>query len=105
VLRVLLNVALVCVAAAIVSRTVSWAMARDERRPEPAGFGRGLLHGAAMPLAWPGLLTGQDTTIYAERNEGRVYKLGYTLGVNLCGAVFFGWTYRRVSRLRAARLQ
>lgn len=72
----------------------------DARRTEPAGFGRGLLHGAAMPLAWPGLLAGRDATIYADRNTGRTYKLGYTLGVNVCGALFFGWSYRRISRLR-----
>ena len=47
---------------------------------------RGVLHGALMPLAWPNLLLGRDVTIYATDNTGRLYKLGYTLGVNGCGA-------------------
>ena len=88
-------------ATAIVVRGLSAAMRWDGTRPEPAGFGRGMLHGAAMPLAWPGLLFGQDAAIYAANNTGRTYKLGYTSGVNLCGALFFGVAYRRLARLRS----
>ena len=51
-----------------------------------------------MPLAWPGLLVGRDQIIYAAANSGRLYKLGYSLGVNLCGAAFFGWSYGRLRR-------
>ena len=69
----------------------------------PAGFARGLLHGALMPLALPGLLAGKDVAIYAANNAGRTYKLGYTTGVNACGAVFFGIFYWRVSRWRQRR--
>ena len=70
---------------------------RDER---PAGFGRGLVHGVLMPIALPNLLFGSDVPIYAERNTGVPYKLGYTMGVNGCGALFFGALYWRLLRLR-----
>ena len=71
-----------------------------DRSTEPAGFARGLLHGALMPLSWPNLLLGHDVTIYAVRNTGRLYKLGYTAGVNGCGVVFFGAFFWRVNRWR-----
>ena len=67
---------------------------------KPAGLGRGILHGALMPLALPNLVVGSDVPIYATRNTGVPYKLGYTLGVNACGAVFFGCFYWRLNRLR-----
>jgi hypothetical protein len=66
----------------------------------PAGFSRGLLHGALMPCHLPYLLVGFDMRIYAANNAGRTYNLGYTLGVNLCGAVFFGFVFWRFSRWR-----
>lgn len=97
----LLRLLVMAVVAGVIVRGLSAAMLWDGARPEPAGFGRGMLHGAAMPLTWPGLLVGHDTVIYADRNTGRTYKLGYTTGVNLCGAIFFGLMYRRVSRLRS----
>lgn len=65
-----------------------------------AGFGRGMLHGAAMPLALPKIALGSDVAIYANLNAGRSYNLGYTLGVNLCGALFFGVVFLRVGRWR-----
>ena len=68
----------------------------------PAGFSRGIAHGALMPLAMPQLLFGKDVAIYASENSGRYYKLGYTLGVNACGAVFFGFAYWRWNRWRRA---
>jgi hypothetical protein len=70
------------------------------RNPQPAGFGRGMLDGALMPLAFPNLLVGRDMPIYTQRNTGVPYKLGYTLGVNACGALFFGVVFWRISRLR-----
>ena len=72
--------------------------------PSPAGFGRGALHGAMMPLALPGLALGKDISIYAERNTGRTYKLGYTVGVNACGLIFFGIFFWRLRRWRRAAL-
>jgi hypothetical protein len=53
-----------------------------------------------MPLALPNLLVGHDVAIYAADNTGRTYKLGYTLGVNLCGLLFFGLFFWRVRRWR-----
>jgi hypothetical protein len=73
----------------------TWAVPRFHPRQGPAGFTYGLLHGAIMPMALPALLAGQDVTIYAEQNTGRTYKLGYTIGINVCGLVVFGtafWT-------------
>ena len=66
----------------------------------PAGFVDGVKHGAKMPLALPRLAFGHDTTIYSVSNTGRTYKLGYTVGVNACGALFFGISFWRVNRLR-----
>jgi hypothetical protein len=68
------------------------------RSTEPAGFFRGTVQGALMPCAFPNLLVGNDVTIYAPNNTGRTYKLGYTFGVNACGAIFFGLFFWRVSR-------
>lgn len=70
------------------------------RSTEPAGFVRGMLQGALMPGALPNLVVGNDVVIYAPNNTGRTYKLGYTLGVNACGALFFGWFFWRVSKWR-----
>jgi hypothetical protein len=88
----------------LLALTVGWtsstAMKWDATFATPAGFGRGLLHGALMPLAWPTLITGRDQTIYAASNSGRTYKLGYSLGVNACGLVFFGWFFTRLRRWR-----
>ena len=69
----------------------------------PAGFAQGMLHGALMPGALPHLLLGEDVTIYSPHNSGRLYKLGYTVGVNGCGAIFFGIFFWRVGRWRKAR--
>lgn len=81
---------------------VSWGVHRSMesvgRSGRPAGFCQGMLHGALMPCALPNLLLGQDVSIYAERNSGRTYKLGYTVGVNACGAIFFGFFFWRINR-------
>ena len=70
------------------------------RSNRPAGFVRGLVQGALMPASMPNLLIGHDVAIYAEKNNGVFYKLGYTLGVNGCGAIFFGMFYWRLKRWR-----
>lgn len=80
-----------------------WIYAREGGRTEPAGFLIGMIHGAAMPCALPALLTGADPILYTPVNSGRPYKLGYTVGVNACGAVFFGLLYRRFARRRVLR--
>lgn len=69
-----------------------------ERGGRPAGFPRGLLQGALMPMSMPNLLAGQDLTIYSQNNTGLSYKLGYTVGVNGCGAIFFGVLFWRLNR-------
>ena len=71
-----------------------------DRRSGTAGFGQGLFQGAMMPLAFPTLALGIDSSIYAVNNNGVPYKLGYTMGVTGCGAVFFGVVFSRLSRWR-----
>jgi hypothetical protein len=70
--------------------TQAWASTRLYREDYRAGFYSGMLEGALMPAALPGLLRGQDVPIYAPNNEGRGYKIGYILGLNACGTMFFG---------------
>jgi hypothetical protein len=86
---------------------IGWVLNQVSRRLEasqrPAGFTRGLLQGALMPAAMPNLLVGRDVAIYTENNTGVFYKLGYTLGVNACGALFFGMFYWRIKRWRGRR--
>ena len=72
-----------------------------EQSTRPAGFVRGLVHGALMPMSLPNLLVGRDITIYAVNNTGVRYKLGYTAGTNTAGAIFFGVFFWRVRRWRA----
>ena len=85
---------------------IGWVLQRSaealNRGNERAGFARGLLHGAMMPLAFPNLLVGKDVPIYAVDNTGVPYKLGYTAGVNACGAIFFGAWFWRWSRRRTS---
>ncbi|MSU58321.1 MAG: hypothetical protein EXS35_09095 [Pedosphaera sp.] len=54
------------------------------------GFGHGALHGALMPMALPSLVLGKDVEIFAANNSGRPYKIGYIVGINLCGLLVFG---------------
>jgi hypothetical protein len=88
---------------------IGWVLNRAEaaleRRAEPAGFMRGVVQGALMPMALPNLVFGNDVAIYSVHNTGRTYKLGYTLGVNTCGLIFFGFFFWRVRRMMKARLQ
>jgi hypothetical protein len=51
-------------------------------------------------MAMPNLLVGRDVVIYSANNAGVPYKLGYTVGVNACGALFFGFLYWRILRWR-----
>jgi len=84
---------------------IGWTLNRVaqqlDRSDRPAGFMRGLVQGALMPASMPNLLIGHDVVIYAEKNNNGVfYKLGYTMGVNACGAIFFGIFYWRLKRWR-----
>ena len=63
-----------------------------------AGFFTGMMHGALMPAALPTLVFGKDLPIYAQNNVGRGYNIGFILGLNTCGTLFFGiafWHPRR----------
>jgi hypothetical protein len=100
--RLLLKIASVLVVAATIGFLLNHLASSLERTGRPAGFSRGLVQGALMPMAMPNLLVGRDITIYAPQNTGRLYKLGYTMGVNVCGALFFGMFFWRVRRWRRA---
>jgi hypothetical protein len=72
-----------------------WMTSRYYEPERVAGFHLGVIHGALMPAALPTLLMGKDVAIYAPANEGRSYKIGYILGINLCGTLFFGFAFWR----------
>jgi len=77
-----------------------WAVPRIYGLDRVAGFRLGVLHGALMPVALPALLLGKDVPIYAPHNTGRIYKIGYIAGINLCGLLFFGsafWQPRKTA--------
>ena len=99
--RILIRVLSILIGLVIVGG-VTGLLAKMSNQPDssPAGFGRGVLHGALMPGALPNLLVGKDVTIYAPNNTGRTYKLGYTVGVNGCGAIFFGFFFWRLNKWR-----
>jgi hypothetical protein len=81
-----------------------WAFPPNRR----AGFGYGLLHGAMMPLSLPSLVIGRDVRIYDDDNYGRIYKIGYICGVNICGLVFIGplfWRPRNVTSTSSDKSQ
>ena len=72
-----------------------WASTRYYGPQRVAGFHTGVMQGAMMPAALPILLTGKDRPIYAPNNEGRPYNIGYILGINACGTLFFGLAFWR----------
>jgi hypothetical protein len=77
-----------------------WASSRCYKPDHVAGFNMGLLHGMLMPAALPGLLMGNDLPIYAPNNTGRTYNIGYAVGVNCCGTLFFGVSFLQPRRPR-----
>jgi hypothetical protein len=98
--RILPRVGILVLMAAGIGTVLNHLGASLERSARPAGFGRGVIQGALMPMALPNLAVGKDVTIYSPNNTGVPYKLGYTAGVNACGAIFFGFLFWRVQRLR-----
>ena len=86
----------------LLASAIGWGLKRVgtsiNESGSPAGFAKGVVQGALMPIALPNLLVGYDVSIYAEKNTGRTYKLGYTVGVNGCGAIFFGILFWRLNR-------
>jgi hypothetical protein len=72
-----------------------WAASRLYSPTRVAGFHTGVVEGALMPAAMPSLLMGKDLPIYAPNNTGRAYNIGFLLGINMCGTVFFGVAFWR----------
>jgi hypothetical protein len=100
--RILTRLLIVVIVTTVFSLTLDYS-SESATGSQPAGFTKGLLHGALMPGAMPHLLFGHDVTIYAPNNTGRTYKLGYSAGVNGCGAIFFGLLYWRFNAWRKKR--
>ena len=73
----------------------AWMASNSYKPNQVAGFPIGIWHGMLMPAALPGLLMGQDLPIYAPNNTGRTYNIGYAMGVNGCGTLFFGVAFWR----------
>ena len=89
----LLRAARLVVLGVLLALFYAWGAPRFYPAGAAAGFWHGTLHGALMPMALPALLAGRDVPIYAERNTGRPYKLGYIAGINACGFVVFGMLF------------
>src|SRR2546421_13061310 len=100
--RFLLRLCCFLLLATCIDWTLNQAGRLLNRSGRRAGFGLGVVQGALMPLALPNLIVGHDVAIYSENNTGRSYKLGYTIGVNGCGLLFFGIFFWRVRRWRQA---
>ena len=78
----------------------AWASPQAYPKDRPLGFMHGMVHGGLMPMALPALVIGHDVEIFAANNNGRLYKLGYICGINICGLLFFGFSF---GGLRARR--
>src|SRR5689334_3373382 len=100
--QILLRTASFLLLAALIGVVLNRISASLETNSGPAGFTRGVVQGALMPMSFPNLLVGRDVSIYSQDNTGVSYKLGYTTGVNGCGAIFFGVFFWRLNRLRAS---
>ena len=98
--KILLRFGAVLAAAVLVGGALRHISAALAKSGEPAGFFQGVLQGALMPIAMPNLLFGNNVVIYAQNNIGRLYNLGYTVGVNACGAIFFGLFFWRLNQWR-----
>ncbi len=98
--RIVFRVILILALAALIGRTLNLVAKSLDATAQPAGFSQGMLQGALMPMSMPNLLFGNDVTIYSKNNTGLSYKRGYTAGVNICGAIFFGFFFWRVNRWR-----
>ena len=103
--RILLRLMMLLVVAFSIGAGLNRLGAALDRVGHPAGFPRGVVQGALMPMALPNLLFGKDVTIYSANNTGVGYKLGYTTGVNVCGAIFFGFFFVRLNRWRKWAVQ
>ena len=104
-LRIARSIAFFVLLALVIGWLLNRIAIQLERGSKPAGFVRGMVQGALMPMAMPNLLVGKDITIYTPNNTGVPYKLGYTAGTNTAGAIFFGAFFWRVRRWRRASLR
>ena len=73
----------------------AWASPAAYPKDRPLGFGHGALHGALMPMALPSLVMGKDVEIFAANHSGRLYKIGYIVGINACGLLVLGSAFWR----------
>jgi TRAP-type C4-dicarboxylate transport system permease small subunit len=96
--RLALKIATLVLLGLLLGFGYDWAAPRLYGPERVAGFPLGIVHGALMPVALPSLLLGKDVPIYAERNLGRSYKLGYIAGINACGFIFFGLAFWQPAR-------
>jgi hypothetical protein len=83
---------------AVLGFAQGWATTRYYKPDQMPGFRMGLLHGFLMPAALPTLVMGHDLPIYATNNQGPPYKIGYIIGLNSCGTIFFGISFVRFRR-------
>lgn len=100
--QILLRTASFLVLAALIGVVLNHVSSSLGTNSRPAGFTRGVVQGALMPMSFPNLLVGRDVSIYSQNNTGVSYKLGYTTGVNGCGAIFFGVLFWRWNRFRTS---
>jgi len=96
--KLLTKTATFIVVALIFGWVYAWASPRVFPKDVRAGFGYGMVHGALMPMALPSLVMGKDVDIFDSNNSGRGYKLGYIVGINVCGLIFFGSVFWRPTR-------
>lgn len=88
--RLVLTLAILALLGVLSGWLYDWATPRFYGTDRTPTFRLGILHGALMPVALPSLLVGKDVPVYSPNPPNRTYKLGYILGVNLCGLAFFG---------------
>jgi len=92
--RLLATLATLVVLGVLFGWLSAWAAPRYYGADRVPDFRLGVLHGALMPVALPSLLMGHDVPIFTPTLPGRLYKLGYIAGINLCGLIFFGPAFR-----------
>jgi hypothetical protein len=83
---------------ALLSWLYGWASPWAYPKDRALGFRHGALHGALMPMALPSLVTGLNVDIFASNNTGRPYKIGYIVGINVCGLLVFGSAFWKPKR-------
>jgi len=88
--RTAIKVMRLVLAGVLLGFAYDWASPLVYKPDARPGFWLGSVHGALMPMALPSLLLGKDVPIHAQNTQGRIYKIGYITGINLCGLIFFG---------------